>query len=53
MSNQITVTLGRNDRELTEFLMEREGLSSTDELTGVNLRNQLYKLMQILCKEVK
>ena len=47
MSNQITVTLGRNDRELTEFLMRREGLSSIDELVGVNLRNQLYALMKI------
>lgn len=45
MSNQITVTLGKNDRELTEFLIKREGLSSADELTGVNLRNQLYALM--------
>lgn len=47
MSNQITVTLGKNDRELTKFLIKREGLSNTDELVGTNLRNQLYELMKI------
>lgn len=44
MVHQITVTLGRKDRELAEFLMRQEGLSHIDELTGVNLRNQLYEL---------
>ena len=47
MSNQITVTLGRKDRKLMEFLMQEEGLSESDELVGTNLRNQLYVLMKI------
>jgi PleD family two-component response regulator len=51
MSNQITVTLGRNDRELTEFLLEKEGLKNADELTGVNIRNQLYELMRSVKSE--
>lgn len=45
MSNQVTLTLGRNDRTLTDFLLKREGLENVDELTGVNVRNQLYALM--------
>jgi hypothetical protein len=52
MSNQITVTLGRNDRKLTEFLMKQEGLSSADEIVGINIRNQLYALMNIIKQEV-
>ena len=48
MSTQITITLGRNDRELTEFLLKREGLSRIDEIVGTNIRNQLYALMRIV-----
>lgn len=52
MSYQITVTFGKNDRELTEFLRKREGVANMDELRGSNLRNQLYELMRLAKQEV-
>jgi hypothetical protein len=48
MANQITITFGRNDRELAEFLTKREELPDTNDLGGVNIRNQLYALMRIV-----
>lgn len=47
MSHQITVTLGRSDQELAEFLAQREGLSGIDKLVGISLRNQLYALKEM------
>ena len=48
MATQITITFGRSDIELAEFLMDREGLPSINDLGGINIRNQLYELMQIV-----
>ena len=48
MATQITITFGRNDQELAEFLMDREELPGINDLGGINIRNQLYELMRIV-----
>ena len=52
MATQITITLGRNDQELAEFLMGREELQGINDLGGINIRNQLYELMRIVKQDV-